>query len=66
MLPPAVTSPLLLTRRRSQLTGKSKRYSLSLILTTLCYSMGAKVQTENTKLVVPGAGAYESTSKVSS
>ena len=28
-------------------------------------SMGAKVQTENTKLNVPGAGSYESPSKVS-
>lgn len=27
--------------------------------------MGAKVQTENTKLNVPGAGSYESPSKVS-
>ena len=27
--------------------------------------MGAKVQTENTKLKVPGAGAYEFKSKVS-
>ena len=30
------------------------------------YSMGAKVQTENTKLVVPGAGSYEYKSNVSS
>lgn len=28
------------------------------------YSMGAKVQSENTKLVVPGAGTYESPSKI--
>ena len=29
------------------------------------FSMGAKVQTENTKLSVPGAGSYEIKSKVS-
>ncbi len=28
------------------------------------FSMGAKVQTENTKLNVPGAGQYEIPSKV--
>lgn len=28
------------------------------------FSMGAKVQTENTKLNVPGAGTYESPSKL--
>ena len=29
------------------------------------FSMGAKVQTENTKLNVPGAGSYNPPSKVS-
>ena len=29
------------------------------------FSMGAKVQTENTKLNVPGAGSYDPPSKVS-
>ena len=61
---------LLLTKRRSL---RSRKYFMisnisDLVLNEFCDlidRMGAKVQTENTKLNVPGAGTYEFNSKVS-
>ena len=57
----AVTLVTWLTKRSNPPSGKLFIKSHVVLM----LSMGAKVQTENTKLNVPGAGSYESPSKVS-